>query len=950
VDSSILLILFQDGIVNGAIYALLALSLVLVFTVTRIIFLPQGEFVTYGALTLAALETGQTPGTVWFLLGLGCLACIIELAAGWHRLSRRALFALVAETVLLPLIIYALTRWLAPLKPGLLIETLLALAIVTPMGPYLYRVAFRPLSNSSVLVLLIASVGVHLLMTGLGLIFFGAEGSRTSALSDASFPLGPLSITGQAIAILAATLALIGALFAFFDRTLLGKALRATAVNRLGAQLAGISPVFAGRLAFTIAAFAGALSGILIAPVTTIYYDTGFLIGLKGFVGAIAGGLASYPIAAAAAIFVGIVESLASFWASEFKEIIVFTVIIPVLLWRSWRSPVIEEEDDDEKAASMGPCGGKTRSREALLLVIAAFILVLPQLPGVSPFWITLLDYAGIYSIVTIGLVVLTGAAGITSFGQALFVGLGAYTTAVLTLRYGMSPWLTLPTAILLTAAVAWVTGLVTLRLSGHYLPVATIAWNISFFYIAVNSDFLGRNDGLSGLPPISFAGFPLFGTGQIYYLIWGMVALAALLTNNLLNSRTGRAIRALKGGALAAEAFGIETARIKILAFVYAAMLAASAGWLYAHLQRAVNPTPFGLNASLEYLLMAVAGGAGYIGGAIGGAAIVLIIKDQLQNVLPKLLSTQLNFEAVAFGAALVIILQAAREGLWPHVASLIPGLGPQPPRLNPKARVLPHQERGTEAGPVLTVRNLRKSFGGLTAVDGLSFDIRPGEIIGLIGPNGAGKSTAFNLICGALPLSGGEVYFRGSRIDGLLAHAIARLGIARTFQHVKLVPAMTAIENVALGAHLRGSAGALSAALHSERAEEASLFREAELQLRRVGLADVMHRPAVALSLGQQRIVEVARALCLDPVLLLLDEPAAGLRHLEKESLAVLLRKLQSEGVAILLVEHDMEFVMGLAGRLIVMNFGSKLAEGTPEVIRSAPNVIEAYLGSFV
>jgi branched-chain amino acid transport system permease protein len=409
-----------------------------------------------------------------------------------------------------------------------------------------------------------------------------------------------------------------------------------------------------------------------------------------------------------------------------------------------------------------------------------------------------------------------------------------------------------------------------------------------------------------------------------------------------------GRAIRALKGGAPAAEALGVETARVKILAFVYAAMLAGAAGWLYAHLQRAVNPTPFGLNASIEYLLMSVAGGAGYIGGAIGGTAVVFIIKDQLQNVLPKLSGTQLNFEAVAFGAALIIILQAAREGLWPYVACLIPGLGPQAPRLKPDAPALSHQDRGTKAGPLLSVRHLRKSFGGLTAVDGISFDIHAGEITGLIGPNGAGKSTAFNLISGVLPLSGGEIYFSQSRIDRLPPHAIARLGIARTFQHVKLAPAMTAIENVALGAHLRGSAGALFAALHQERAEEASLFREAEIQLRRVGLGDVMHRPAVALSLGQQRMVEVARALCLDPALLLLDEPAAGLRHLEKASLAAHLRKLQSEGVAILLVEHDMDFVMSLAGRLIVMNFGSKLAEGTPEEIRGNPDVIEAYLGS--
>ncbi len=946
-DSSIFLILLQDGAVNGAVYALLALALVLVFAVTRIIFLPQGEFVTYGALTLAALGAGQIPGTLWLLLGLGGLAFIAGLISGWGTLTRRAFFWLAAETVLTPIFIAGLTLWLAPQKLGAATETLLALAIVTPMGPYIYRAAFRPLMKATVLVLLIAAVGVHMIMTGLGLIFFGAEGSRTDALWDATFSLGPLSISGQSIAILSSAAVLICGLFLFFEKTLLGKALRATAINRLGAQLCGISPAFSGRLAFTIAAFTGALSGILIAPITTVYYDTGFLIGLKGFTGAIIGGLVSYPMAAAAAVLIGIVESFASFWASEFKEVIVFTLIIPVLLWRSWRNPVVEE-DGEEAAAENVQAGGRTWPARALVLIAIGLILALPQLPGISPFWITLFNYAGIYSIVTIGLVVLIGAAGITSFGQALFVGLGAYTAAVLSTIYGVPPWLTLPAALFFTAATAVAIGLITLRLSGHYLPVATIAWNISFFYIAVNLDFAGRNDGLSGIPPVYIGNLALLGTGQIYYLIWVFAALAALLTSNLLNSRTGRAIRALKGGALAAEAFGIETSRMKILAFVYSAMLAAAAGWLYAHLQRAVNPTPFGLSASIEYLLMAVLGGAGSIWGAIGGTGAVLLIKDQLQNVLPKLLGSQLNFEAVVFGAVLVIMLQTAREGLWPYAARLIPGAGSPPRRVDASAMALPQRDLKAGAGPILSVRDLRKNFGGLAAVGGLSFDVAPGEIVGLIGPNGAGKSTAFNLISGVLPLSGGEVFFKGEQTGGLPGHVIARLGMARTFQHVKLVPGMTAIENVALGAHLRGSAGALSGALCLDRAEEASLFLEAKRQLHRTGLGDVLNRPAVNLSLGQQRIVEVARALCLDPALLLLDEPAAGLRHFEKVSLSELLQKLQNEGVAILLVEHDMDFVMGLAHKLVVMNFGAKLAEGPPQAIRRNPDVIEAYLGT--
>ncbi|MGE7417810.1 branched-chain amino acid ABC transporter permease [Methylobacterium tarhaniae] len=344
-DATILLLLLQDGVVNGAIYALIALSLVLVFTVTRVILIPQGEFVAYGALTLASLEAGTLPGTVPLLLGLGGLAFLADCAEARHTLDGRTLLRLSLRDLALPAVVAAAAWILAPMKPGLLIEILITLAIVTPMGAFLHAVAFRPLAHASVLVLLIASVGVHLALTGLGLVFFGAEGSRTPPLSEASFPAGPLLVSGQSLWMIGLTLAIIVALWLFFSRTLLGKALVATAVNRLGARLMGIAPSLAGRLSFSVAAFIGALSGVLIAPLTTVYYDTGFLIGLKGFVAAIIGGLASYPAAAAAAILVGIIESVASFEASAFKEVIVFMAIIPVLLWRSLRSAPIEDEE-----------------------------------------------------------------------------------------------------------------------------------------------------------------------------------------------------------------------------------------------------------------------------------------------------------------------------------------------------------------------------------------------------------------------------------------------------------------------------------------------------------------------------------------------------------------------------------------------------------------------------
>ena len=342
-DADIALILLQDGVVNGAIYALLALSLVLVFTVTRVILIPQGELVAYGALTYAALGDGRLPGSVWLLCALGAGAFLAGLAAEWRLLSTGSVLRLALETLATPAGITALAWFLAPLRLGVAADALLTLAIVTPVAPYLYRLAFQPLAEATVLTLLIASIGVHLALLGLGLVLFGPEGYRASGFTEARYDIGSLLIPGQAVWIVATTLGLMAALYGFFGASLAGKALRATAVNRLGARLVGIATSVSGRIAFLLAGLIGALSGILIAPLTTVYYDSGFLIGLKGFVAAIIGGMVSYPLAAAAAILVGCVESLSSFYASAFKEVIVFTVIIPVLLWRSLRSPAEEE-------------------------------------------------------------------------------------------------------------------------------------------------------------------------------------------------------------------------------------------------------------------------------------------------------------------------------------------------------------------------------------------------------------------------------------------------------------------------------------------------------------------------------------------------------------------------------------------------------------------------------
>mgnify|MGYP000989607610 CR=1 FL=1 len=571
--------------------------------------------------------------------------------------------------------------------------------------------------------------------------------------------------------------------------------------------------------------------------------------------------------------------------------------------------------------------------------------LVLPVVPGVPVFWFTLLNNMGLGALVAIGLVVLTGVGGLTSFGQAAFVGFGAFTTAVLTTKYGWSPWLTLPVALVITAGAALLLGLVTMRLSGHYLPLGTIAWGLSLYFLFGELELFNRHDGINAIPPFNFAGYDLYDSRGIYYVIWACVGLAMVATNNLLDSRTGRAIRALRGGGVAAESFGVSTMRVKIIVFVYAALLAGVAGWLYAHMQRAVNQTPFGINAGIEYLLMAVLGGAGQVGGALLGSALVTLMKDQLQRILPALFGSKGNYELIFFGALLVVLLQTAREGLWPRLAALIPA-GPVPPR--PKAaEPLPRRTMGPPGAPILTLKGARKEFGGLVAVNDVSFSVEAGKIVGLIGPNGAGKSTIFNLVTGVLPVTRGEILFKGERVDSQAAQLVARKGIGRTFQHVHVHPAMSVLENVALGAHLRGSKGALSSIARLDRGEEARLLHEAATQIERIGLAAEMHRPAGSLALGQLRIIEIARALCLDPELLLLDEPAAGLRHKEKQDLAQLLRKLKGEGMTILLVEHDMSFVMGLTDHLVVVDFGTKIAEGQPKDIASNPVVIEAYLG---
>lgn len=584
------------------------------------------------------------------------------------------------------------------------------------------------------------------------------------------------------------------------------------------------------------------------------------------------------------------------------------------------------------------------RQRIALLLLVAAIPLtaVLP-LPD---FWIAQLNYVGLYALVSMGLVLLSGIGGLTSFGQAAFVGIGAYTTAWLTLNTGMSPWLTLFVGLGITAASALLVGMVTLRMSGHYLPLATIAWGLALYYLMGNLDALGKYDGLLGLKSLSVGSIDI-GQGRLFFVLcWGLLIAGAVALLNLLDSRPGRAIRSLKGGSQMAEAMGINTFRYKVTIFLIAALFACVAGWLLAHFQRTVNPSAFGLKMGIEYLFMTVIGGVGHVWGAIVGAGLVKLLDDYLQVALPALIGTSGSYEVIVLGIVMVLLLKYMPEGLWSVVARWFPA----PPRKVDWQQVadLPVRPRPQLGELVLQVDKIRKQFGGLIAVNDISFDIPAGKIVGLIGPNGAGKSTTFNLITGVLSKTSGQVKFRGEDISGLPSRAISRKGMARTFQHVKMIPDMTVLENVALGAYTRGQRGVVASMLRMNAAEERRLMKEAQHQLERIGMGKFLHEQAGNLAMGPQRLMEIARALCCDPALLLLDEPAAGLRHKEKQDLIQVLRQLQQEGMSILLVEHDMDLVMEVCDRLVVMEFGTHLMEGSPTEVQQSPVVRAAYLGN--
>ncbi|MCJ0766163.1 ABC transporter permease subunit [Variovorax terrae] len=581
-------------------------------------------------------------------------------------------------------------------------------------------------------------------------------------------------------------------------------------------------------------------------------------------------------------------------------------------------------------------------NRERVILVAISALAVL-LLSTASTYYVGLVAVVGVNAIVVIGLAFLM-ATGQMSLGHAAFVGLGAYSSALLTIRLGIPVVLAIPMATLLCASVGYVLAKLTLQLKGHYLPLATLAYGMAISVCFVGAiDLTGGASGLTGVKPLSIFGFA-FDTRTTAVLIWIVVALLVIGYTRVYRGRVGRAARALKSNRVMVSAFGVDVPATRTRIFVLSAALAGLAGTLYACYMQFLSPSTFSLNASINVLIMAVLGGVAGPLGAILGAAFFTVIELSAQYVIANVLELPGQVETMLFGAILIIMLLK-----WPNGLLSWARIGERPPlEADPgHAASASHQKRPAAS---LEADNVTKKFGGLTALSEVSAAIPSGAITGLIGPNGAGKSTLFNVLTHVFPATSGSVTLNGKPLP-LTSQEVVRQGIARTFQHVQLVQELDVLQNVLIGGYINGKSGLFSAAFGLDKAEEATLTREALIALKRVGLLDVAHTKVSELPLGSQRLVEVARALMARPSLLLLDEPAAGLRAPEKERLSRLLQSLRDEdGMTVLIVEHDMELVMGCADYLFVLNFGTLLAQGSPTEVQCNPDVINAYLGTEV
>jgi branched-chain amino acid transport system permease protein len=587
------------------------------------------------------------------------------------------------------------------------------------------------------------------------------------------------------------------------------------------------------------------------------------------------------------------------------------------------------------------------------LITLAVAIVFFPVFTQ-NPYYLNVANIIGLNTIVVVGLNLLIGYAGQISLGHAAFYGLGAYISGILTVTYNVSPWIALVTAVCVTAVLALLIGIPTLKLRGHYLVMATLGLNLIINIIMVQWDSVtGGPSGFPGIPNLGMGNWSFDSDLKMYCLIWGVVFVAIVLALNLVRSRPGRALRALHGSELAASCFGVDTKSYKVKIFVLSAIYASLAGSLYAHYLTFISPKTFDIFFSVELVTMVIVGGMGSIWGVLFGTIFL--------TSLPNVLHFFDEYKDIIYGLILVVILifmpqgvgVAIRERWWKRgelerQAVPAPGVALRNERVS-TGDTAPKHLTITHSGPILQIQNVSLNFGGLMALADVSCDIPDGAITALIGPNGAGKTTMINVISGIHRRRRGTIRFGITDTRGLNPYQMAQMGVARTFQNVELFDHMSVLENVMVGMH----AGTRNEFLHSMfrlpgfAPEEKRIEQRAWEALSFVGLASKGYFPAYGLSFGEQKRLEMARALVATPKLVLLDEPVAGLNMTESLEIARLITEIRSQGISVLLVEHDINVVMKVSDKIIVLNFGNKIAEGPPDEIQRNEQVLSAYLG---
>ncbi|MBW0097801.1 branched-chain amino acid ABC transporter ATP-binding protein/permease, partial [Pseudonocardia sp. KRD-184] len=597
----------------------------------------------------------------------------------------------------------------------------------------------------------------------------------------------------------------------------------------------------------------------------------------------------------------------------------------------------------------------KRRSDAVGVVVLLVALLGLPLL---LPVWVTgTAVYATIYAIAAIGLSLLMGLAGQVSLGHASFFAVGAYTQAILVTRTDVPGLLAAAIAVGLAVLAALLVGLPLLRLRGHYLALATLGLGIILTVVAIETPFLGATSGIFGIPKPEFGGRRYDTPAEYLWLLAPVVVVAVVAARNVVDSRVGRALGAVNDSEVAAETLGVDTFRLRLQVFVLSAAYAGVAGVFFAHWLAVVNPNAANFSLSVEFLLMAVLGGLGTVWGAVVGGFAVEFLDEGLREAVPLLVPGATGeVQLIGFGLVLTLVMIFLPGGLH-QLFRMLTGARPAPAGGATAVPAGPDGDDGPllaregrpEPGTVLlSVRGLTKRYGGVVAVDGVDLDVAAGEIVALIGPNGAGKTTCFNMVSGVTEPSAGTVELRGERIDGCKPHVFARARATRTFQNLQVFGSATVLGNVMVGRHLRSRAGLLRGMLGvAARREEREVVEASRAVIDLVGLTADADRPAADLPFGRQRLMEVARALAVEPDLLLLDEPLAGLSGAERRELALLLRRLRAGGMGIVLVEHDVEAVLALADRVAVLDDGVLIALGTPQEVREDPAVVAAYLG---